>query len=442
MGIATLWLMGGVRVLQHFNQGVIDFDYIYSHIGRSLPEAIGNILKDPLKMSPLVFNQRNMVFLFQLFFPVGFLSFFGYRELFIGLPFFLQQLLSIRNEDHTIYYHYSAKLIPLIFMAAIYGIRSQLKIGFLNRKKWVLMVFLSVAVIASNLFFGYLKTIPGYFSVQKKLRFINDAKGKLVAQVPPEAAVVTTFEFLPHLSSRAKVYSFHHVYIGKYTLSFKDYTLPKDVEFALINFDDYLTFTSFYAPENYLNIQKFLTQDQWELLDVMDNIALFRKGQDSVLSLYEIQGSYAGETTSSFVVEDTMEALEYRIQNETVRPDEKILLNFIWKARQQTQKDYWTAYRLVDEEGVVVHEYWHPICYRIYPTFAWKKEQIIKENSWIWIPPGTKKGPLWLKMSVFDRTTAGRKGGEAKGASVATKKTDLFDTEGWINLGKIEVVAK
>lgn len=435
---AILWLTVGLKVMFHLNRGMIDFGYIYSHLGRSAPEIIGNIVKHPYPFLRLVFARQNMKLLTQLFFPLGFVPFLSLKALFIPIPFFLQQLLSIRAEDHTIRYHYAAKLIPFLFMSAIYGTRSLLRSRFIKQHQWAFVAALLIVSAVSNLSFGLLPKMPTYFSHRRSVREINYKKQDLVDRIPEDASVVATFAFLPKLSQRKSIFSFHHVYIGKYTLSNKEYVLPSDVEYALIDFDDYLTFTSFYRPEQYVNLQKFLFSGRWALVEAVDNIALFKKGYQSDKILFASSEQSAALSPARIFVEDNITARGYRIENRKVRAGDTIRLSFIWECLRKSGKDYWVAFKLVDENGNAIHEYNHPICYRIYPTYSWKKGDILKEYCWILAPSKTKTKEATLKMGIFDRSTAGPKGGVARGVSVRTTGLS-FDNKGWINLGKIQI---
>ena len=55
----------------------------------------------------------------------------------------------------------------------------------------------------------------------------DNIKAELLSKIPNEASVVSTFEFMPHLSTRKDLFSFHHIYWGYYTLSDKIYNLSK-----------------------------------------------------------------------------------------------------------------------------------------------------------------------------------------------------------------------
>jgi hypothetical protein len=358
----------------------------------------------------------------------------------MALPFLLQQMLSSRVEDHTIEYHYIAKLIPFLFFSAIYGLRSALQLNFIKRHKVILTVFLLASCVVSNIWFGLLPKLPEHFSERYAMKDKNYFEQEFVDKVPRDAAVVATFAFLPKLAQRKEIHSFHHVFIGTYTLSQKKYILPEDVNYALLDFDDYLTFTSFYIPENYKRLNDLFTKDKWGLIAMADNIGLFKKGEEIGLAPYQILTEPASLSSTRLNIEDNVTALGYSIENNRVSAGGIVPISFIWQCNQETKKDYWLSLQLVDKKGIMLYQFNHPICYRIYPTFAWKKGDIIKENIWMIVPRKLKVKEAWIKMLVLDRNSIGLKGGMAQAINVSAN-VDIFDEGGRINLGKIDIVS-
>jgi uncharacterized membrane protein len=439
LAAGALWFVCVLKIKPYFNQNIIQFDLIYGHLGKSLPEVIFNIFRHPGFTLKLVFADANIKFLSKLLFPLLFLSLLCPKTLFISLPFFLQQLLSRRGVDHTIRFHYAAKLVPFLFISAIHGTKFLLRFRFFSRYRWSLIGGLLIASILSNFWFGPLPKIWQNFSSHFIMEEIDYKKQELIDEIPKDASVVATFEFLPKLSHRKELYSFQHAYVGKHTLSQKDYVLPKDVEYALIDFNDYLTFTGFYHPARYKNIQKIFEKERWGLLTAVDNIVLLRRGYKSNSDLYKVLKKITPLSSIKLSIEDNITVWGYNIENKKVRPGQTIHISFIWECLRQARKDYWLIFKIIDKEEKVLHRYNHPICYQINPTYVWKKGDIIKENMWILVPSKIKEKDVWLKMGIIDRSAVEPRGGVARGVPVRTNKEGMFDKEGWIELGRIEV---
>ncbi|NQT22903.1 MAG: DUF2079 domain-containing protein [Candidatus Omnitrophica bacterium] len=436
----ALWFIVGLKIIPYFNKDIVTLSVIYSHLGGSMPEVIRNLVEHPvIVFKTYIVTEPNIKFLFQLLFPLAFLCLLSPKALLIAVPFLLQQLLSGRMTDHTIYYHYTAKLIPILFFSAIYGTRFILRSRFVSRHKWFLFAVLLSTSIISNIYFGFLPRVPASFSSSYAMEDMDYVKQNFIDRIPKEASAVATFEFLPKLSQREGIYSFHHVYMGKYSASKEAYTLPGDVEYALIDFNDRLTFTSFYQPDHYKNLQKFFAEDKWGLVAAADNIGLFKKGYKTDLSLFQDLEEFSPLSPAEFLVEDDIIIRGYKIEDKKIKPGHMCRLSLIWECSKKTDRDYWMAFKLVDKEGNVLHRYNHPICYRVYPTYSWKKGDVLKEDVWIFVPPGVKGKNVQLKMGIFWREIAGPGRGLAKGVSIKSNVSGIFDGEGWINLGKIKM---
>ena len=251
--------------------------------------------------------------------------------------------------------------------------------------------------------------------------------------------MAATFEFLPYLSQRKDVYSFNTAYTGKYTLSKRDYILPENIEYAIVNFDDYLTFTEFYVAEQYINLQKFFAKDKWGVIAAADSMVLFKSGEETNSKLYQILDKATALSSARFNIEDSIIMLGYSIAEKRIAAGDVVSLSLLWQCTQAPEKDYWLSFKIEDGQGNTLHQYNHPICYRIYPTFAWGKGNIIKENIWVLVPLRVKAGEVWVKMLIIDRGSAGIKGGLVQSVPVKTNMHGMFDSSGWINLGKIEI---
>lgn len=425
--ILTLKLMG------FLNKGVINFNYLYSNLGNNLTEIFVNILKRPDIVFQSLFSSLNLDFLMKLLLPLSLLSVFS-NSIFIALPFFLQQMLSIRVMDHTINYHYTATLIPFLFISAIYGARFILDRKYL--KKNALICILLAGILLSNVCFGMVIKMPFKQDIDYK-------KEDFVKKIPLPAPVVATFEYLPKLSQRAGIYSFHHVYMNRYTLSDKEYILPENIEYALIDFNDSLTFSAFYRPEHCINLQKFFTKDNWGVIDGADDILLLKKnnnGADTGFCVF--LGKAPPLEPPLIAIEDNIGIKKYEIKHDVYKPGGVVGLTLFWESLCKTNKDYWAVFKIVDEKNNVLHFVFHPVCYRIYPAYLWQKGDLYKEEVKILIPYKIKEKHFYIKMAVFDRMGVDNQHGRIEKIAMTSHDNQIFDKEGWIVLGEGDLVNK
>ncbi|MBI2621642.1 MAG: DUF2079 domain-containing protein [Candidatus Levybacteria bacterium] len=95
----------------------------YSSFGDSPLEIAANIFLEPQKTIKTLLMPDRILFIKQLFIPLGYLSFFAPLFLIFAGPDLVINLLSASNPLHQIYYQYSAAITPFIFISAIFGIK-------------------------------------------------------------------------------------------------------------------------------------------------------------------------------------------------------------------------------------------------------------------------------------------------------------------------------
>lgn len=396
-----LYLFIALTLMSRFNNNTIQFIAIYGHLGNSFSSILFNILTKPHLLFQALFRPQSLIYLSHIFLPLSFLPLLSPIILMLSLPFFLQHLLSARISELTIFYHYTAEIIPFIFVAFIFSIQLLLRNKWLKKYQILLKVFLLIVLIVSNIFLG-----PHFVMLRRLVSLKKDYsdlyKDSLLAKIPIVASVVTTFEFLPHLSHRKNLYSFHHVYMGHYTISSKKYELPQNVEYALIDFNDLLTFGSFYSPENYKNIQGFLAQGDWQAEDMLDSIVLFKKNIPAKYVLCGLLQDAAPAVTNRIDINigNEIQLIGYDMSkfNEEGISD----FTFYWRSLKQTDKDINVLLDIVNENSQLVIRKILPICHRIFPTNSWNEGQIFKDQYRIKVPLSLFKGNNELRIGFFD----------------------------------------
>lgn len=406
--ILTPILIGGLYFLfslwgiSFFNNNTVQFFSLYSHLGNSPSTAIFNILTHPLILVKMLLRQQCLSFILNIFLPFLFLPLFVPLQLLPALPLFLQHMLSNRSTDLMINFHYSAEIIPFLLVSFIYAIRHILKKGWIQSRLFLKVSLLSVALL-SNLYLGpHFAVFPHLFS-QYKRDYLDVYKDSLIEKIPSEAKVVATFEFLPHLSHRRYLYSFHHVYLGFYTLSNKRYELPSEAEYALIDFNDYLTFRGFFTPLGYKNLQNFLSAGNWQVEDSLESIVLFRKNITPKMNLCRIVEDINKEPVHKMLIDidEDFQLIGYDLKD-TEKKDTLDIV-FYWKCLNQSNKDINAFLDIVDREDNLVMRKIYPICYGIFPTNSWRNGEVFKEEYHIKIPPDYLRNQLKLKVGFFNR---------------------------------------
>ncbi len=414
-------------IMPYFNNDTVQFKYLYSYLGDSPSKIFNNILKHPLGILAIMFIPLKLFYLLDLFGPLSFISFLSPVFLLTVSPLFLQHLLSRRLTQVSIQYHYIAELIPFIFIAFILGVKRLISLRFFAKvnRRTILAKFL---ILVSLIFAYVVGPWPQlrYFAVIDLIRDDYDVvKEEFLKKIPPDAPAVATFEFLSHMTHRKELYSFHHQYSGYYSLSTRPYNLPDTVQFALLDFNDYMTFGNFYEPQQYKNIQKFFGNGKWGVVDARDGIVLFQRDVKSRIPLYRVlETAPKPEHEMDFIVDGEIAFLGFDSFN--VEPG-FVHVSLYWKALRETQKDLSIFIDFDDKEGKVALRTVHPVCYWLYPTLAWKQGQWIKEDLYITIPNFVVSGSYDVKMGFIDRI---------KGLGYFVDPGDLL---GRVSLGNVDI---
>jgi uncharacterized membrane protein len=366
-------------LMPFFGKNTIQFFKLYSHLGNSFLEIIKNIILHPIAVFRFMFTAEKLLYLRALFGPLSFLSLLSPINLIPSIPLFMQHLLSLNRAETTIYYHYQAELIPFIFISAIYGFRRLLTFRIVkNNYKFFQIIILFFAVVYVCTLGPYpwlLMNISMYKKDQQDLQ-----KDRLISLIPKGASVLATFEFQPKLSNRKELYSFHHVYNGYYTLSDRRYVVPESIDYILMDANDTLTFGSFHRIGNDKNIRALIENENYGVLEKIDNLILFKRNFDSNEKLYKILNVVPTKIRRKdwiFDIKNRIRLLSLKIDkiNEGVAE-----ISFVWKCIKESKTDFGVILFFANQENNLFYKQLHPICYRIYPTSTWKAGEIIQED--------------------------------------------------------------
>ena len=92
-----------------------------------LKEIIKNVITKPETYINLIFNKDNLKYLFLLLAPLVLLSMFSPIYLLIASPEFMINFLSNHSQMRGIDNHYTAVIIPFVFISAIFGAKEVIK---------------------------------------------------------------------------------------------------------------------------------------------------------------------------------------------------------------------------------------------------------------------------------------------------------------------------
>ncbi len=218
-------------VIPAFGREGFQYSGRLSAFGRSPFEAAKNMILRPLYTLNFIATRQNLKYLLDILSPVAFMPLLAPLYLLPALPALFINLISDFPGQHTIYYQYTAGIIPFVFIGLVLAVARIISWFEGARKKRALTAalagFMLLFSLAGSVYLG-----PGplafdwSFSKYRSDPQVETLK-KAVRLIPKNASVSAQIYVLPHLSSREKVYMFPNPFIDFVD---RDYllSLPRD----------------------------------------------------------------------------------------------------------------------------------------------------------------------------------------------------------------------
>lgn len=179
----------------------------YSEFGDSPTQIVKNIFLSPQKTLSVVTQKDQLIYLKNLFLPVGFIPIFAFPFMIFSIPDLFINLLSKNPNLHQIYYQYSASITPFILISTIFGVK--------NLKKWfpkipnaIFICYLVFFTLVSTYHYG---PLPGAKkpNIAMFTRQLPEAKyiDNFLSTIPPKYSIAATNNVGSHLSHRQKIYT-------------------------------------------------------------------------------------------------------------------------------------------------------------------------------------------------------------------------------------------
>lgn len=405
------------------------FLFYYSWLGDSLKDIILNFFLHPLKVLSHVFSITNIAFILALFLPFLALPLLKPKYLVLSFLVFFQILLGGFSSELVLKTHYSVLLLPSVFLALAAAFvflldknsfgkfRWQLKIKNFIRREIVLffIIFGAVTIYAFFTFGPILPLLQSISSSEAKYQYTG-LKNNYLDLIPQEQSVTTSYEFLPKLSGRQNIFSFHYVFVGKKQYSQETYELP-NTDYLLLDTNDFLTFQIQYPPNSFYqdaysqgdNRTRTVIQEQsLGLIKASDTILLFQEEEENKITPYEIleqkpaiknQKNIKAGPKINFLGWDSLEASEEN--NPTFKqPLTTLPLSLYWQAQAKLPENFQLSLEIKDFSNNLIYQKYYPLAYGIYPATEWPPGKIIKTNYWFLIPESAvnKSNEVALKL--------------------------------------------
>lgn len=178
----------------------------YQELGDSPLSIIENLLLSPQKLFLNTVSYSNVIYLFRLFLPTGFLALLSPIYLIFAIPDLAINILSKNENLKSILFQYNATIIPFIYIATAFTAKKLVKFKFLNYKK--IGIYLITFALVSTYFYGVL---PG--TAHPSLEIFSDPNREskeifsVLKTIPQDAKVASTNNLGAQLSHRQYLYT-------------------------------------------------------------------------------------------------------------------------------------------------------------------------------------------------------------------------------------------
>lgn len=265
--------------------------YKYLAFFRWAGDTPGEILtipfRQPLVFLAHIFQPNNWVTTIGLLLATGGLA-VGRPRLLIPTGLAYAQLLMLGAQPESILrLHYVVPFLPFLIWAATetwLAIRAR---EYFRRADPMIVMALTTALIIVGPLYAHL--LYGPIELPWKPRIDSGASPTAVlqaaaAEVRPDDRVLTTFNFLPNLASRPTVYSLNYLYLGRRQYTEERYTIPTDIDVAVIDWQQLYQYQFLYRTTEYEGrtgaerIRDFLEDQGLTLAWWRDSVAVYRRG--------------------------------------------------------------------------------------------------------------------------------------------------------------------
>lgn len=428
MALGVAWFIVAVYVIiPHFNpEGRSPYLGAYSHLGQGPIGIIKSAIIDPISVIRALLTREKLVYLRDLFLPVGFLSLLGPQVLFLSLPTLGIILLSSDPQVFTLEkFHYASPLVPVVVISAVYGaacLRERLggRLG-MPSGKWVYVIS-GFVLLCSVLYHGARGFTPlgGNFSLPQVTDHDRVAS-ELVAMVPQEAIVSAQSRLNPHLSQREKIYMFPRV---------------EDAEYVF--FDVTADSWPIHPNDQWRLFESLVTEEGFGVLAAKDGYVLLRRGLAGGKTLPDPFYSFARreepEIAYPALIEfgETLRFLGFGME----RGDGMTSLSLYWQAVGSPDSDYCIYPFFYNDGGAVIEDTrLRPMTTAIwYPTSNWQPGETV----WMQTLPWDVGSDFYIGLGVMDGEDWTVQGQRLPARVVSSSlRVRLFDQETAVQLAEV-----
>ncbi len=215
VAIGVTWSLIALFVIIPFFRGAgSDTLARYAWLGSGPADILANLVDNPGRVAGQVVGEpRRIWMLVKFLLPVGFLPLLS-PAILLALPSLAINWLAGNLYQASIYFHYAALMIPLVFAAAVYGMERIAVSRFTSHvsRFTLTLLWLAACALLAFSFDQFWQPTTGQTDWENYglARTVDPAPFRdAAALLPADAALATTEAFAPHLANREQLHLLH-----------------------------------------------------------------------------------------------------------------------------------------------------------------------------------------------------------------------------------------
>lgn len=276
-GLAAAWLASALAIIQVANpDGTYKFAIYYGWLGTSVADITLNALRHPVSVLAALVRPKNLLTLVAFLLPLLGLPLAAPLYVSIGLIIVLGLAVSGPGLNTIIYQtQYAAPILLALWAATPFAWHK------LRQQRWwqpsLAVLLVSIATLYCFALFGPHPPAHRWPATTRA------TANELLARIPANASVVTSYAFLPALSGRQHVYALNYSYSGSRQYSSADYEQPF-ADYLLLDRGELVSYQLQYASlaiytdraaQSATHLRDLLIKNNYQLIDQRGNLLLF-----------------------------------------------------------------------------------------------------------------------------------------------------------------------
>lgn len=405
--LSGAWFIAAVKIAGYFNQtGGYKFISLYSWLGETPREILMTVLTKPWLPLGQIVSLNNILLILGLTLPLAALPLIRWKYYLVPVLVALQLFLAPFSATILIQTHYTSLLIPFVFLTVVVALSTpfpaflQRPIRWLNQVKPLPTVLASAAILYSFITLSPLMSLVSRATPNAETKASVTIKQEVVNAVNQSDAVVASFDMLPALADRDRLYSLHYAFLGHRQYSNAPFVIPRPITSLVIDASDFIvyqlqaqTISSYgeYYDEGAGRIRSLIADNNLQVATVADSIIRYAPANDdSPPILYTIGAEMPTDALlTEQILNDQLTLVGWRHgqSNPIAIPSGRVIsTELYWRPTLTITDDYLIDLQIHDATGTPVYHKYYPFGYGIYPTSDWEPGNIVQTNYWFAIP--------------------------------------------------------